>query len=655
METQWIDEKLRIAPHKNFIITSDETAYMVDCYEIKPIHGRLQVGLLQAIQQQSAAVAELLQQLQRQFFAPYLLITIEKLLDDGIIDKEHNETTTAVNSIDFPIGDTVITLVQQRNLQEALAIWQETIVDGKSWLPVFVDAGLSFVGPVFHSDSTACPVCLLDSMRLKEYNFPTPQQVPQSLVHTIHEIITGKGIIYSADHLHKIEKANSVIAYALQKRPECSACGNRSMMEATMLAPLSLKDTSVIYRGIAPEETWQRYKHHINPITGVIREFHIMSREAEQALFCYGAIIAGNVFGENITAYGKGNTEIAAKVSCLCEAIERHSAAFRGDEPLLEASVNQLGVLAIPPTAIQHFAAAQLQSPAHTMALGPVPIATDENTIISWAPAWSLTKQERRYVPADAVFYNIPHTKDTRPAIFESNGLAAGNTLQEAILQGLLELIERDATAVWWYNRLHRPPAPVSLLQNDTWFQQAMAQLQAAGWEVTLLDLTIDTAMPVVAAIGCIDRAYLIGYGCHFSMEGAMIRALTELIQVRAIMGPVPPPERRSLDYLCAHDASKKFPGLTINSNRVGDISQHIIRHLETLNIETIVVNCSRPDAGLPVVKVFTPGLRSFRPRFGAGRLYDIPVTLGLQTVSTPYEQLTPMWLTSSRSLSKPW
>ena len=38
----------------------------------------------------------------------------------------------------------------------------------------------------------------------------------------------------------------------------------------------------------------------------------------------------------------------------------------------------------------------------------------------------------------------------------DSNGCAAGNTLAEAIVQGFLELVERDSYAIWWYNRLQR-------------------------------------------------------------------------------------------------------------------------------------------------------------------------------------------------------
>jgi ribosomal protein S12 methylthiotransferase accessory factor len=52
----------------------------------------------------------------------------------------------------------------------------------------------------------------------------------------------------------------------------------------------------------------------------------------------------------------------------------------------------------------------------------------------------------------------LPRPKPQQFCRADSNGNAAGNTLEEAtILQGFVELIERDSVALWWYNRLRRP------------------------------------------------------------------------------------------------------------------------------------------------------------------------------------------------------
>ena len=49
----------------------------------------------------------------------------------------------------------------------------------------------------------------------------------------------------------------------------------------------------------------------------------------------------------------------------------------------------------------------------------------------------------------------------------DSNGCAAGNTIEEAIVQGFLELVERDSYAIWWYNRLQRAELDLSACDNS--------------------------------------------------------------------------------------------------------------------------------------------------------------------------------------------
>jgi ribosomal protein S12 methylthiotransferase accessory factor len=71
--------------------------------------------------------------------------------------------------------------------------------------------------------------------------------------------------------------------------------------------------------------------------------------------------------------------------------------------------------------------------------------------------------------------------------------------------------------------------------------------------------------------------------------------------------------------------------------------SNTIQRRLAAIGLETLVLDQTRPDVGLPVVRVIVPGLRHFWARLGPGRLYDIPVRLGLVGEPTPYEKLNPV------------
>jgi ribosomal protein S12 methylthiotransferase accessory factor len=58
--------------------------------------------------------------------------------------------------------------------------------------------------------------------------------------------------------------------------------------------------------------------------------------------------------------------------------------------------------------------------------------------------------------------------------------------------------------------------------------------------------------------------------------------------------------------------------------------------------LETLVLDQTRPDVGLSVVKVIVPGLRHFWRRLAPGRLYDVPVRLGWLPAPVPEAQLNP-------------
>jgi ribosomal protein S12 methylthiotransferase accessory factor len=59
--------------------------------------------------------------------------------------------------------------------------------------------------------------------------------------------------------------------------------------------------------------------------------------------------------------------------------------------------------------------------------------------------------------------------------------------------------------------------------------------------------------------------------------------------------------------------------------------------------MELLVLDQTRPDTGIPVVRAVVPGLRHFWPRYGPGRLHDVPVALGRLAEPTPYERLNPV------------
>src|SRR5262249_20321139 len=143
-----------------------------------------------------------------------------------------------------------------------------------------------------------------------------------------------------------------------------------------------------------------------------------------------------NVFllqqGLRVKASGKGMTDAQARTSALCEALERYSSVFHGDEPRRTASFRELGGAAIHPNACMLFSERQFEQrerwTAHRAATHVVPEPLDEDTPLEWSPVWSLTRRECRYLPTGYLYFSYPlHGRAFVWA--DSNGNAAGNTL----------------------------------------------------------------------------------------------------------------------------------------------------------------------------------------------------------------------------------
>ena len=242
----------------------------------------------------------------------------------------------------------------------------------------------------------------------------------------------------------------------------------------------------------------------------------------------------------------------------------------------------------------------------------------------------------------------------------DSNGCAAGNTLEEAIVQGFLELVERDAYAIWWYNRLQRPELDLGQF-DDSYVRDLQNQLAQTGRRLWVLDVSSDLGIPTFAAVthwmqnGRENIEF--GSGAHFDARIALLRALTELNQFLSLglMGGGTG-EKSSLDGATPLRL-EDHPYLTPSGNpMVQPELRSKFGHLDTreqaaacvsiakrAGLDFLVLDQTRPDIEAPVVRVIVPGLRHFYRRFARGRLYDVPVELGLRDRPLKESELNPI------------
>jgi oxazoline/thiazoline synthase len=468
-------------------------------------------------------------------------------------------------------------------------------------------------------------------------------------------------------------------SHVLGRRPQCSSCGNREILQRRGFEPVKLVSRRKHFthdgghRAFTPEQTVQKYQHLVSPITGVVTELVRLTDPANPLVHTYKA---GHAFGSATTlrglrntlkykSSGKGKTDIQSRASGLCEAIERYSGIFQGDEPRKRATLAEMGDLALHPESLLYFSDKQyanreaLNAQGSAAAYRWIPHRFDASQAIDWTPVWSLTEQKHKYVPTAFCYYGYPLPEEQRFCKADSNGNAAGNTLEEAILQGFLELVERDSIAMWWYNRIRRPAVDLSTF-DEPYFADLQQFYQQQNRELWVLDVTADLGIPAFAGfsrrtVGTSERIS-IGFGAHLDPTIAILRALTEVSQVGLELDKVPDDklDGESKDWMLnvtvenhpwlAPDPS--VPVKTANdypkrwSDDIYTDVMNCVKTAQTAGLEVMVLDQTRPDIGLNVVKVIIPGMRTFWTRFGSGRLYDIPVKLGWLDAPLAEEEL---------------
>ncbi|MDD1719237.1 MAG: YcaO-related McrA-glycine thioamidation protein [Methanoregulaceae archaeon] len=375
-------------------------------------------------------------------------------------------------------------------------------------------------------------------------------------------------------------------------------------------------------RAVPPEETLARVEDLL-PRAGITRVADITGLD-RIGIPVFSSIRPTARAGA-ITVYnGKGATPTEAKVSAMMEGIERCSAEFREEDNLLVADYP--GFLKVGEPALD---------PQDLI----LPKDADPSLQIPWVTGYDLSNDREVMVPAHAVYHPLPRLF---APLFRTNtnGLASGNTVEEAIFHGLMEVIERDA---WSLAEVTRYTGPRLVNISDPIGNGLMQKFRDAGVEVGLKDLTSDIAVPTFAAVSddtlLKDPALLtIGIGTHTNPGVTLLRALTEVAQSRLtqIHGAREDTNvadfrkkigyertKRMNKYWFESESEVDFTG--IGSKDTDDFRDDILAVIGLLKKagldRVIVADLTRPELGVPVVRVIVPGLEVYamdQERIGA-------------------------------------
>lgn len=589
----------------------------------------------------------------------------------------------------------------------------EALSQKRPWMLVKPVGAELWIGPLFLPGETGCWACLAHRLRgarkaenyLQEKNvcgpFPLPPVALPSTMHTAQGIaateivkwlVCGENSEIEGQILSLDSLSFATNYHRLVRRPQCPCCGNSALVTTKQSEPFVVQNCKKTFtadgghRVFSPEETVEGLAHHISPITGIVSLLQANIARAGMLSIAPSYVTAHNFI--NVTrddsldwdflraslhsaSGGKGKEVTQAKASALCEAIERYSGVFQGDEARLRARLKDLDNAGIHPNSCMLFSERQFTNRQRLNTTFSwyewVPEPFDEHQEIEWSPAWSLTHNERRWLPTAYCYYRYSQKYHTWFARADSNGCAAGCTKEEAVLQGFLELVERDCVALWWYNRLQKPL--VDLLSfRDSYFQELQAYYKTLHRDLWVLDITSDLAIPTFAAISrCNDReveGIIFGFGSHLDPHLALLRALTEVNQsLPAVLSDSSHDENaflsrnpKALAWLKTATLENQpylVPTKTLAAKTQADYLPYwsedlytdvmtCVQIAEAKGLETLVVDQTRPDTSLQVVKVIVPGLRHFWPRFAPGRLYDVPVQMDWLAKPVTEDQLNP-------------
>jgi putative methanogenesis marker protein 1 len=315
-----------------------------------------------------------------------------------------------------------------------------------------------------------------------------------------------------------------------------------------------------------------------------------------------------------ITVYnGKGATVEESRISAIMEGIERYSSELHDRRT--------------------HFATYQ-EMFAHGGVLDPrdliLPTGADLDRSIAWVEGYDITNDEEVIVPAQAVFHPLPpHTGQLFRT--STNGLASGNTIEEAVFHALSEVIERDA---WSLVEASRNTGPEVVNIDDPTCLAMQKKFSDAQVKVILRDITSDIGIPTMAAVA--DDTLLrdpmlltIGIGTHTSARIAVMRALTEVAQSRLtqIHGAREDTVLAELRKKMGYDRAKRINSYWFRDNGTMDYGRitssdsddfltdirFMVESLKDKGLDrVIVIDLTREEIGIPVVRVIVPGLEIY-------------------------------------------
>ena len=398
--------------------------------------------------------------------------------------------------------------------------------------------------------------------------------------------------------------------------------------------------TSDVDKVLTPEETVQRFKEKLAKIDLDILEGTTRIDNGRLDIPVYFSLCgrdAQEIIGTK-KHMGKGATPRQAEASAVMELAERFSffSFCRSQKNFLVEKYRNLKDRALPFESIAlsvHDNADDLDQAREVFS----------NIPLKWTRAYNLTRQEEVLIPFDWFF-----------AINEHNGPSAGNCVEEALSQGICEIVERHVSSIVSCNKL-KPAAINTDSIADPIILEMMAKYDKAGVRLFISDFSLDTGIPSVGVLGYDpstfpERSEIVWTaGTTPNAQKALSRALTEVAQLAGDFNTNSNYEASGLPKLKTLEEA----GFIIHSDRRVNISElpdlsddnikveveNCVSALSGIGMDVIVVNVTHPMLQIPAFYTIIPGAHFRERATGTG--------VGMFSAKLIAESGDPEWATS--------
>jgi len=607
-------------------------------------------------------------------------------------------------SEDIPVVDLVLVLKDEDD--SSYFYEAEQILRPRSipWLCAYVYLGEGIIGPLIIPGTTGCFQCAETRVSLAGRNRKEVQDMLMKLVsddyipHNTAEISPTRAsymahiisaetdkvlrgdIANTEEHLYLINLSNlsSTIHYVMPLGT-CSVCGNL-LDDSAELAEISLQKclklgNSYRCRSLSDLKKFL-LKDYWDSRTGIFND----KKWGLDSTFAMAGINLPLDFYNEITG-GRAHSYTDSELAGILEGLERYCGVTpRGKRTIVRGSYSHLKATALDPSTVGLHAQEQYEQSDFPF------FPYDPDSPMEWVWGYSFLQARPILIPKLLAYYSLGEGEGF---VYEtSNGCAVGGSIEEAILHGIFEVVERDSFLLTWYARLQVPRLDYRSSGDSELILMIQRIRAVTGYEVSLYNTTMENGIPSIWALakgGAEDSVNLVcAAGAHLDPIRAAKSAIHELagmiptakrrlkerrleaeamlddsflvqhMEDHSLLYSLPQAEER-LHFLIdeqnpVRTFSEEFQSMQWQEDLTEDLNQ-ILRVFHSLQMDVIVVDQSSSETlrnGLHCVKVLIPGMlpmtfgHHLTRLTGLNRVLDVPMKLGYANHRLTRQELNP-------------